>query len=433
VSSPLLRRIVASTGANLYGQATSIGIQLLSLPLFLSYWGLETYGHWLVLSAIPAYFSMADVGMVSATGNRMTMLVGQGAQERATRAFQGAVAFTSVVCAAVAVVAMAVIALMPQSLQPSSDSRLALAALILGVLLSLFGGLPEAVFRATHRYAFAMFAANTARLLEFAGGFVGLWLYGSFLSVAVGMLLPRIAATVWMVLHARRTSPEFEWGTRHATMADIKESAAPAVAFMAFPAGNAIAFQGVTMVVAATLGPAATAVFNTYRTLSRVTVQGTAVFGNALWTEFSRMYGTGDMSRLSVIYKRSWLTGIGVSVLASGAVYVLAPYMLQVWSKGKIEFMPELMLVAMAYAAVAGFWHVSRTLLLATNRHSRLAWQYLAVSAATLPAAWWLGGSFGLIGAMASMLVAELVLMTLCTAASFRLLGKPLAIAQVAA
>ncbi|MDB5816504.1 MAG: hypothetical protein JWQ11_144 [Rhizobacter sp.] len=431
--SALFRRIAANTGANLYAQATTIGIQLLSLPLYLSHWGLETYGHWLVLSAIPAYFSMADVGMVSATGNRMTMLVGQGAQDRATRAFQGAIAFMSVVCAATAVIAMIVIAVMPQSLQPSADSRIALAALILGVLFGLFGGLPEAVYRATHRYAFATFVSNTARILEWAGGLLGLWLYGSFLAVALGMLVPRIAATLWMVLHARRTSPEFEWGFRHATKADIRESAAPAVAFMAFPAGNAIAFQGVTLVVAATLGPAATAVFNTYRTLARVTVQGTAVFGNAVWTEFSRLYGTGDMQLLSVIYRRSWLTGIATSLLASGAVYLLAPYMLQVWSKGKIEFMPNLMLVAMAYAAVAGFWHVSRTLLLATNRHAHLAWQYLLMSALTLPAAWWLGGSYGLVGAMASMLVAEVVLMTLCTAAAFRLLARPTVVGEVAA
>ena len=218
-----------------------------------------------------------------------------------------------------------------------------------------------------------------------------------------------------------------------ATRADIRESAAPAVAVMAFPAGNAIAFQGVTLVVAATLGPAATAVFNTYRTLGRVTVQGTAVFGNALWTEFSRLYGTGDMKLLSVIYRRSWLTGIATSLLASGVVYLLAPYMLEVWSKGKIEFMPSLMLVAMAYAAVAGFWHVCRTLLLATNRHAHLAWQYLVMSVLTLPAAWWLGSSFGLVGAMASMLVAELVLMALCTAASFRLLAEPAVVDGVAA
>ena len=66
----MARRILASTGSNAYAQATTIAIQLLSLPFFLSRWDLTTYGQWLILSAVPAYLSMADVGMVTAASNR---------------------------------------------------------------------------------------------------------------------------------------------------------------------------------------------------------------------------------------------------------------------------------------------------------------------------------------------------------------------------
>jgi len=84
------RRIIAGMGANSFGMAITIGIQLISLPLFLHYWNTSTYGVWLMLSAIPAYLSMADVGMVTAAGNRMNMAADRPAARRKTRRSGGA-------------------------------------------------------------------------------------------------------------------------------------------------------------------------------------------------------------------------------------------------------------------------------------------------------------------------------------------------------
>ena len=73
----MIRRIISGFGANAFGQTVSIVIQLFSLPLFLYYWDTSTYGAWLILSAVPAYLTMADVGMVNAAGNKMTMALGR--------------------------------------------------------------------------------------------------------------------------------------------------------------------------------------------------------------------------------------------------------------------------------------------------------------------------------------------------------------------
>ena len=90
------RRIIAGMGANSFGMAISIGIQLVSLPLFLHYWNTSTYGVWLMLSAIPAYLSMADVGMVTAAGNKMTMAMGKEDLTEANRVFQSAQMFMAI-------------------------------------------------------------------------------------------------------------------------------------------------------------------------------------------------------------------------------------------------------------------------------------------------------------------------------------------------
>lgn len=418
---PMVARILASTGSNAYAQATTIAIQLISLPLFLLRWDVTTYGHWLVLSAVPSYLAMADAGMVSAAGNRMTMLIGEGATAAANRVFQSAFAFVATVCGAMLVFVCAGLALWPAGSLDAS-SRITIGLLTATVAATLLGGLPEAVYKSTQRYALGNALANTLRLFEWAGGIAGLWWFGDFVAVALGGLLPRALFTLAMAWHSTRRS-SYRWGLVDASILEIRSCAGPAIAFMAFPAANALNYQGMTLVVASVLGPAAAVVFNTYRTLARVTVQATAIFGNALWPEFSRLYGQRDLIGLGALYRRSRWLGAGLSALASIVVYLAAPTVLAHWSHGRIDFIPSLMLAAMAYAAVAGCWHVPRTLLLSTNEHGGLAWPFLVASAVCVPVAWLMARSFGLVGVVFTMLGLELAMFLLCTVLSRRVVA----------
>ena len=155
-------------------QSVTIATQLLSLPLFLHYWDAERYGVWLLLSAVPGYIAMADVGMVTAAGNRMTMAMGKGNRAEAVTVFQTAFVFMSAVCVTAAVIIIPIVLFAPFSALSTPDYRVALVALVLCVLLALFGGLTEAVFRATGRYATGQTLAQLIRLGEWLGGIAGL-------------------------------------------------------------------------------------------------------------------------------------------------------------------------------------------------------------------------------------------------------------------
>ena len=440
--APMLRRVLSGVGANGYAQATTIAMQLLSLPLFLSRWDLATYGQWLIISAIPSYIGLADVGMVTAAGNRMTMLCGRGDLAGANRVFQSTLAFMLAVCGAAVLVSALALAAAPAAWFGDGNAgalagavggnlggwfgaasgRLAVGALALGTVLALFGGLSEAVYRASERYATGTALANTVRLAEWFGSIAGLWLDGSFVAVAGGGLLMRAAGTLILIAHSARSAPQLRWRLADANRCEARETAVHAVWFMAFPAANALSLQGLTLVVAAQLGPAATAVFNTYRTLARVTVQATGSFSHALWPEFSRLKGSGDQPALAALYRRSLWIGWGIAALGSAVVYVLAPTVLDLWSKGRMPFDARLMAVAMVYAALSGAWHVPRILLLATNEHARLALQFLVVSALSVPVALWLS-AWGADGVMAAMAVAETAMLVMCGAAASRSLG----------
>ena len=409
------RRIIAGMGANSFGMAITIGIQLVSLPLFLHYWDTTTYGNWLMLSAIPAYLSMADVGMVTAAGNKMTMAMGKGDIPEANRVFQSALLFMAIVCGTLALLAVPLILWAPLPGLQTFDQRVALSALCVGVLLALFGGLSEAVFKSTERYATGTMLGNYVRLGEWVGFMVGLVAVGSFAAVALCGLAVRLIGTLEGVVLAGRGKHGLHWGTQAAESGEIRAMIKPAVSFMAFPLANALSFQGLTLLVGALFGPIAVALFNTYRTIARVAVQVTAIFSHALWPEFSRLFGQGASSAINKLFRRTSLFGAAQALLLSLILYFISPWMLRIWTHGAIEFVPSLMLLMLLYAAVAGIWHIPRVLLMATNQHVGLAYWTLVAGMLSVGLAWMLNDLLHLNGVVVAMLMSELFIAIICT------------------
>jgi O-antigen/teichoic acid export membrane protein len=408
------RRIIAGMSANSFGMAVNIGIQLVSLPLFLHFWDTSTYGVWLLLSAIPAYLSMADVGMVTAAGNKMTMAIGKGDLPEANRVFQSAQMFMTAVCGVIALITLSVIFFAPLPFLESADMRMALSALSIGVLVALFGALSEAVFKSTQRYATGTMLSNYVRLGEWLGCMAGLIMVGSFAAVALGGLVVRIIGTLIGVQLSRRGNHGIQWGMHAATRAEIRAMIKPAVSFMAFPLANALSFQGLTLLVGALFGPVAVALFNTYRTIARVAVQITAIFSHALWPEFSRLFGANAGAAVRQLFRRSVLLGALQALLLSAMLYVAAPFLLRIWSNNSIKFEPSLMLLMLLYAAVAGVWHVPRVLLMATNQHVGLAYWALAAAMLCVGLAWLLAATLQLNGVVVAMLLSELFIAIAC-------------------
>jgi O-antigen/teichoic acid export membrane protein len=409
------RRIIAGMGANSFGMAISIGIQLLSLPLFLHYWDTSTYGVWLMLSAIPAYLSMADVGMVTAAGNKMAMAIGGSDTAEANRTFQSAQMFMSIVCGSLALLVVPLVLWAPLPGLETSDQRVALSAMSVGILAALFGGLSEAAFKSTSRYPTGTMVGNYVRLAEWLGSMLGLVLWGSFAGVALSGLAMRLSGTAAAMVLASRGNHGLRWGMHAADSAEIRAMIKPAISFMSFPLANALSFQGVTLLVGALFGPVAVALFNTYRTIARVAVQVTAIFSHALWPEFSRLFGQGGMAAIEQLYRRTSLLGVTQSLLLSLVIYFVSPWLLRIWTHGAIQFVPSLMLLMLLYAAVGGTWHIPRVLLMATNRHIHLAYWSLATGMFTVWLAWLMGSAFNLNGIVIAMLVSELSIAIVCS------------------
>lgn len=415
------RRIASGAGAYGYAQAVSIGTQLVSLPLFLHHWDMATYGTWLALTALPFYLSLADAGISTASSNQMIGLIAQGQKARAAEVFQSAVAFLASVSLLVLLVVGAALLLLPATALAVPQWKTVLMLLSVSVVLSLFCSLAEVVYKATGGYAAGTYLVTTGRLADWAGGVTGLVLTRSFIGVATGALLARLGYTLLSIGLSQRRTDFLRWGVRRASLADIRQAAAPGMLFLSLSLTNALSLQGFTLLVAATLGPAATAVFNTYRTIARIVVQITNALSNPLWPELTALKGQQDDGAFWRLYRRA--NRLGLLIAAAGAllVYGVSPYLLDVWTHGQIPFTATSMALFLLYAAVCSATQIPRVVLMAINRHAGLAWQSLVAAVLALGVAWLVWRSAGMAGVVAAMLLGEALVWFTATRAVHRM------------
>jgi hypothetical protein len=81
------RRVLQGLAATALSPVATIFIQLGTVPLLLKAWGAAKYGDWILLSAIPTYLGLTNMGLGDASGSDMTLRVGAGDTQGAISKF----------------------------------------------------------------------------------------------------------------------------------------------------------------------------------------------------------------------------------------------------------------------------------------------------------------------------------------------------------
>lgn len=114
-----LQTLVGRASSNLtaqgYNQIVTIAAQLLSGPVLISSWGLHMYGVWLLLTAIPAYLSLSDLGFTFIAKNDMSIRYARGDQAGALETYQTTLVLILISTLLLSVITTALITLFPAS------------------------------------------------------------------------------------------------------------------------------------------------------------------------------------------------------------------------------------------------------------------------------------------------------------------------------
>ena len=78
-----------------FNQGIQVLIQILFVPIYLTFWDLNTYSEWILISTIPALLSISQLGLTSYGSNLIVILTKQNKLNKANFTLQNIIYFTS--------------------------------------------------------------------------------------------------------------------------------------------------------------------------------------------------------------------------------------------------------------------------------------------------------------------------------------------------
>lgn len=427
----LVSRLTKGLGAQGYSQAVQILIRLAEVPLLLAYWGTQLYGEWLMLAAIPVYLAVCDGGFTGAASREMSMHSGAGDRTGALSIFQSTWILLLLVSLGFGSLVFFTVQAAPlhdwlglKVMDPPSVT-LVILLLFAHVLVGFQVGLAYGGFWCEGRYAMGMVLYTTVQFLEFGGLALAVALGGGPVGAAFGYLGGRITGLFLMRLGLYRATPWLRYGWGAATMGDVRRLAAPAFASLAFPVGNALNVQGMRLVVGLTLGPPAVVVFSALRTLSRLSMQPSAIINRLLEPEMASAYGGDRHDVFRGLFNRSCQVALWTSLASCIALALAGEKVLDIWTHGKVTMDWLLYTLLLLGAAANAVWYTALMAAYATNRHVRVALVYFVVyGAAAIVFAYIFAGILDLAGVGLALLLSEIAMAPYVLLKTFKLTGE---------
>ena len=410
------RRLFVGFATTLVSKAASTVIQLVQVPVLMHFWGVTTYGVWMVLTGLPTYLSFSNAGFGQVAGNDMTMLMARKEQDAALGVFQSCWWWIMMVMGLTGAAMSVALWLLPMgrllNIQTISETDVSWVLFWLGLTV-LFGQLEQllqAAYRCIARYSYGNFLKSGLSLAAFGAQLVPVVMGYGPRTTAMVLALANIAVTLILCVMVKRDIPWISYGWSHASFKEIKRLTRPSLAFMGFPLGNAFNIQGSQMAVNYAMGAKAVAVFATARTVSRLALQAVQMVSNTVWPELSIAFGAGNMEVVRTLHRRACQIALLMSLSVVVIVATLGPTFLHKWTLGKVPSSPGLVGLLLVVVVFYSLWSTSSTLVAAINLHERLATVYSFATGITVVLTYFAARKYGLYGAAGSLLLSELIM-----------------------
>jgi len=392
--NPVGRRLIASFGANSLGRVVTTLIQLISVPVFIQHWGASKYGEWILLSTIPNYFALSDIGFGSVAGNEMTVLMAKQRVDDALEIFQSVWILTT--CASICAGILLLIGIWFTPLENwlhlrsfnRNEAHRVILFLGISVLLSMQETLFQAAFRSIGRYAYGTAMKNLFVLASFGVILLPLSLGVSPSGVALCYLLTNAIGTCMFCRLLRNKVPWIKFGVKQASLRAIRSLSMPAVSMMSLPFCNLLSVQGILVVIGHMLGPVAVVTFSTARTVSRSALQVMQLINTAVWSEMSAALGADNLTLARQLHGKACQLSIFLCLCVSLAVAVVGRNVWLAWTLGKVPTDPLLLDIMVVQLLISSLWYTSSVVPLSINKHPQIARVLIISSSLSLIFSW---------------------------------------------
>lgn len=418
--SSLRNKIFRNLSGYGYSQGATIVAQIVVVPFFLAAWGVRQYGEWLVLTSIPMFLTLMELGVAQASATRASLASGSKDLPAIRRILDTAMAFSVITSITVAALGSTLAISLPWSKWLNLSDIDSKSASIIFICMSFYlagnflAGPVSAWMKAMDRTALAAVWMANRRVAEIIVTAVTLCLGANPTTLAACLMLTSFATLIACYTIALRHSTVGAMTLRYASRIEFRIVFWPAISFMAMPLAQVITLQGSVQLLNALSGGVAVASFSMARTMVRLLMQVGIVFNNAMRPEVSRLMGQGNVSAARRLVEKGSIIATLLVLAGLISVGIAGPKALEIWSRGNVTLPSSLLILLALHAVVNVIWYVPSTLIFAKNSHSSISWYYMILSVSAL-ALWWLCSPLTtpMFGAAIMMLIPEALMLCL--------------------
>jgi O-antigen/teichoic acid export membrane protein len=421
------RRISKTVAAQMYNQILVVAQQLLLAPLLVRAWGIETYGVWLLLSAIPNYLSVSDFGFTMVAKNEMTIRLARKEQETAVEIYQSVFVMLLGISLVVFVAALASLPFVSLGTAfqigsiDQSEATGTLWMLAGNVLIQQFMLLICAGFRGVGRPDSEVGWSATSRLGELFATACGALISNQVIVAAILVLVSRVTFTAIMYVMLVRRAPFLRLGVAKARFAEIKRLFHPSLSYTMWTAAGVLLLQGPIVVLATGMSPAVIATYSTSRTLTRLGISGINIFNFSVTPEYSRLFGERRFGEIRILLSYHLLLAAASIIGYAVFMALFGPTLMDWWMGGRIKAVEPLFAILVATVAAEMAWSVGFVAFSSINRHVGISYCYVALAVAVTATIYFFVHSLGVVGVAISVLLGQIAMLGITVAFGVRL------------
>lgn len=377
--------ILKNIAGNFYGVGVNLFSQIVLVPFFITYWGIDLYADWIALTAISSFFSMSDIGLNTVTANQYSICYNNGNEKKCNSLLANNIILILsiwVLCIIIGTIVFKIVDIknvMNLRIVSSQTGYAVLFLLISKIFISMLSSVYTAIYRAKSMAYKTFFISNTSRLFDALILLVGILLNLNIALIAFLYCIPSILQFFYYAIDSR-----LRYNTKiHFRAFDFqlfKDILIPSVSFMSFPLGYAIIMQGFTLIVNKFFSAESVVLYNTTRTICNFLKVVPNAIKNATWPEFTIAFAKSNTLRMMNLYKKTIILSLSFVIVAAIILLTFGDVIYQIWTKNAVEFNFLLMLTYMTSIFFNSIWETSGMALMATNRHTRLGILFVCLS-----------------------------------------------------
>lgn len=295
--------------------------QLLSVPIFITFWGSGKYGEWMVLNSLVVFFSMSDIGINTASLNSFVINFHKKDYNLCKKIF---VNNLFLILATFSFVFLLLISLFQTDfflklfnfkIIPNEKISEYLTILFFYTFIGTLSNSLNLIYSATEKYSRGVMIDNFFKIFEGLTIIALIFLQINIVYLLLAYLTIKIAHFIFKFYDSNKLY-KISLHYMYFDIIELKKILLPSLSFFSIPIANTFIYQGFTLGINYYFGSISVVTFNTTRTLVNLIKSASDIITRSFWPSISIAYAKQNLKLVRLYHSRVALYSIFIFIFS---------------------------------------------------------------------------------------------------------------------